>query len=106
MSKIIGRFYFKLDDNENLSGLFSNNLHTKNYPENATRISGKGFTGEFNASWTDELGSFKANLKIALKGESDDIYTLHWSNESIKFYGEGFIVNGILIGDYRNFSRI
>ena len=106
MSKIIGRFYFKIDINNNLVGVFSNNLHTINYSEFAQRLLGSGFTGEFNSTWTDDLGTFHAKLKINLKPHSLDIYTLQWSNGLIQFFGEGIIIDNILIGDYRNFNSI
>jgi len=108
MKKIIGRFYFKLNENQNLSGMFSNNLHKSNYAEQALRISGSGFVGEYKSSWTDNLGTWEANLEISIKKDCVDIYSLHWLNEnsSIQFYGEGFIVDNILIGDYRNYEKI
>ena len=106
MSKIIGRFYFQIDDSGNLSGTFSNNLHTTNYSEQALRISGIGFIGQFKSTWSDNLGNGEADLKISLKQNSQNIYTLLWSNESTQFFGEGILVDNTLIGDYRNFNRI
>ena len=102
MSKVIGRFYFEIDSKNNLNGKFSNNLHTTNYSEIANRLSGTGFIGDFNTEWIDDKGPFKSHLKIDLKTGSMDIYSLNWKNGMIEFFGEGIIVNNILIGDYRN----
>ncbi|MGN6399074.1 MAG: hypothetical protein ACTHMD_01390 [Flavisolibacter sp.] len=104
--KIIGRFYFKLDDKQNLKGFFSNNQHIINYEETANRVIGNGFQGEFESEWTDNLGKFNAKLTIKAKKGSSEIYSLHWKNNVIEFFGEGIIVEDILIGDYRNFENI
>ena len=106
MRNIIGRFYFKIDEKGNLIGCFSNNLHLINFSEYAHRITGNGFEGQFNSTWTDDVGTFQATLTIQLKLISNDIYNLHWSNGAIQFWGEGFIVDNLLIGDYRNFDQI
>lgn len=105
MQRIIGRFYFRIK-NGNLIGHFSNNLQVTNFGENAHRINGSGFEGQFNSTWTDDVGTVQAHLTIQLKTNSNDIYTLNWSNGVIQFWGEGFIVDNLLIGDYRNFEEV
>ncbi len=122
MSNFIGRFYFKLTDSKNLIGEFSNN-HKKcnrNYAESSDRIIPDvchgNFVGEYYHTWFDdfdpnELGGGFAKLKIELKSECANIYSLNWwlyekdgktLGEQI-FWGEGMLCDGMLIGDYRNF---
>ena len=106
MQRVIGRFYFRIEGTENLIGHFSNNLQVTNFVESALRIDGTRFEGHFNSTWTDDLGTFQAVLTIQKKTGSNDIYTLNWSNETMQFWGEGFIVDDLLIGDYRNFNQV
>lgn len=126
MNNIIGRFYFKLTDSKNLIGEFSNNHETcnKNYTESADRIlpdansprnsdDGK-FIGEFFSTWHDEIdGMHDCTLsKLKIIHKHDDIFSLTWwlfqENGKIadkpSFWGEGMLCDGILIGDYRDFS--
>lgn len=106
MRRVIGRFYLIIGLDGNLSGKFSNNLHERNFPESAIKISGLGLTGQYNSTWTDETGTYHAVLSIQLKLNSEAIYTLRWNNATVDFYGEGIIINDILIGDYRNFEFV
>lgn len=106
MRRIIGRFYLKIDENSNLIGQFSNNTHLINFTEQAIRITGNGFVGNFQSSWTDDFGSFEATLKIDLKPNSTEIFSLTWISEANSFWGEGIIIDNMLIGDYRNFEQI
>lgn len=111
MSKnLIGRFYFKQTKNGNLIGEFSNNLSTRNSTESADLVLASfnqgDFVGEYNSTWQedDNTGHF-TNLSITKKHK--DIYTLQWQRDNqIIFWGEGFIANDILIGDYRDFKTI
>ena len=124
MAKInfIGRFYFKLTDNKNLIGEFSNNSR-KIYAESADRItdiaSDDKFVGEYWHTWYEDfypnnLGGSCAKLKIELKSPPGKIYTLNWwlfdqTEQEVTgqiFWGEGMLCDGMLIGDYRNFPDI
>jgi len=108
MSKIIGRFFFKQTTNGNLIGEFSNNSSTKNSTESSDLLTPKNtFVGEYNSTWQDNGTAFFAKLFIEHKANSTEIYSLEWKRDNkIIFWGEGFICDGILIGDYRNFNPI
>ena len=107
--KIVGRFYFKQTISGNLIGEFSNNLSSRNLTEcaNIENKIDEPFCGEFKTAWFEnEVNSL--NLKIEIKDISiNNIYKLTWSNKTrIVFWGEGFLVENMLIGDYRNFEEI
>lgn len=104
--KIIGRFYFKQTTSGNLIGEFSNNFSTHNIAECANIKKGydKPFQGEYKTIWFED-GENSLNLKIELKQSTDNIYSLLWFNEEKNvFWGEGFLVDNLLIGDYRDFE--
>ena len=123
MINLIGRFYFKLTDNKNLVGEFSNNFSKRNCTESADRMpsqpdetgsvdEGK-FVGEYFTTWHEEQECVLAKLKIVPKKGCENIFTLTWwpvnkgKEASDPFYwGEGLLCDGILIGDYRNFETI
>jgi|HubBroStandDraft_2_1064218.scaffolds.fasta_scaffold443338_1 hypothetical protein len=123
---IIGRFFFKLTDNKNLIGEFSNNLSKRNCTESADRILEKGndgtFVGEYFTTWHDQNENgqnhscFLTKLEIKRKHENifSLIFSLKWwrvqkngqPEANPFFWGEGILCDGILIGDYRNFDPI
>ena len=113
MSNIIGRFYFKKTENGNLFGEYSNNLSTNNTPECALLTSmNNNFIGTYKTNWVDESqvshsGSINIYPKIIGEKVVPNIFKIDWVEDNIetsKLYGEGFIIDGILIGDYRNFE--
>ena len=119
MSTILGRFYFKLTDNKNLIGEFSNDHKTckRNYTESADlthreQNDGK-FIGEYFSTWREQNGgklheSVLAKLKIEQKPGCENIFDLKWwriVNEQPEakpfFCGEGMLCEGMLIGNYQ-----
>lgn len=109
MSRVIGRFYFKMTPTGNLIGEFSNNGMHEIDSECANKQSNeKGFIGIYHSVWEDDNGSNLAVLTIDYRaGTNDKIYVLKWKQNNItKFWGEGMLVDDLLIGDYRDFSKI
>ena len=107
---LIGRFYFKQTENGNLIGEFSNNFTDENITECAniksTYDKKNKFIGNYQTTWIENNAKL-LNLKIEYRTENKEIFKLTWTNpksDEIIFYGEGFIVDKILIGDYRNFE--
>jgi hypothetical protein len=105
---VIGRFYFKQTKNGNLIGEFSNNHTNENITECANIKSefdkNNKFIGNYETVWMESKANFLI-LKIEYKTVNKQIFKLTWSNSNkIIFYGEGFIVDKILIGDYRDFE--
>lgn len=109
---IIGRFYFTKTKNGNLLGEFSNNLSVKSSTEGADLIKSvlsESYIGEYLTTWSELNNCYLLTLLITYKPSCfDKIYTLTWldNNKKIKFWGEGFICDNLLVGDYRNFSDI
>lgn len=107
---ILGRFYFKQTNYRNLIGEFSNNESKINLSESANILEfyGEQFIGKYRTTWFE----FSVNtliLEITFKeSTNNNIYSLTWRNEennNIIFWGEAFIVDNILIGDYRDFEK-
>jgi hypothetical protein len=119
MSKLIGRFYFKMTDSKNLIGEFSNNHRTcrQNFTEGAVvkfRDPGDDkFVGVYYSTWYEEpTQCHLAELVIEKKPNCENIYTLKWwlivngeRGGRPSFWGEGMTCDGILIGDYRDFQN-
>lgn len=107
--KLIGRFYFKKTLNGNLIGEYSNNSSFENKTEGADILDNRNdkdsFSGKYKSTWFDKK-AISLNLIIDFKEKSNNtIYKLIWEdNSEVIFYGEGFVVDDILIGDYRNFE--
>lgn len=106
--EIIGRFYFKQTLNLNLIGEYSNNISLKNLSEcaNKTDKETEPFIGKYQTIWF-EKEPISMDLIIDYKEKTNKrIFTLTWEDKLKKqiFNGEGFIVDKILIGDYRNFK--
>jgi hypothetical protein len=101
-----GRFYFRLTTSGNLLGEFSNNGMDGNDAESANRIGviSNSFLGQFDATWYEENQAQHLILHIIAKPNTTNIFSLTWSDSrnQIRFWGEGFIVDGLLIGDYRD----
>ena len=107
--KVIGRFYFRQTSSGNLLGEFSNNHTDCNITESAN-LKGEFknvFIGDFKSTWYESIAhSLDLNIKYK-EYTGDKLYTLVWKKGDIpKYYGEGFLVDNILIGDYRNFEVI
>ncbi len=108
-NNLIGRFYFKRTKNGNLIGEFSNLNSLKNSTESADAIEveDNSFIGEYHSTWQENGKAHDAKLTIEYKENThNSIYVLKWfaKGQDIKFQGEGFLVDDILIGDYRDFE--
>lgn len=104
---LIGRFYFKKTQTGNLVGEFSHNGSVTNFTESADiNDYNKDFIGIYYTTWQENSEPHSANLKIEFKPNTGDrIYKLSWTeNDTELFFGEGFLCDNILIGDYRNFK--
>ena len=104
--KLIGHFYYKKTPSGNLIGEFSNGYNNKVQTESSDSIKNPtSFQGTFKATWFDNNSNF-LELKIDFKpGTYEKIFLLEWSdiNGKALFWGEGFIVDDMLIGSYRDF---
>lgn len=102
---VLGRFYFKQTLNGNLLGEFSNTEMNQNRTESAdlTTELGEPFIGIYSSTWLEQNEQY-LDLEIQYKINSNNrIYNLIWSNNgATTFLGEGFVVDNILIGDYRD----
>ena len=118
---LIGRFYFKLTDNKNLIGEFSNSGDERIYAESADRIIPDAchgnFVGEYNQTWCHyyENGKVEGNvgtLTIAETSKNKNIFSIKLVVQNRMplaertYWGEGMLCDGMLIGDYRNFKDI
>jgi len=106
MSRINGRFYFKLQTSGNLTGEFSNYLSESPSTESADRCCSQeeGYAGVYLSTWQEyEIACF-ANLIIEYKPNTNNtIYSLIWVSENEDIYrGEGMLCDNILIGDYHS----
>ena len=116
---LIGRFFFKLTDNKNLIGEFSNSSDERIYAESADRITDidpdDKFVGEYWHTWchyhdNDTVEGVVAKLKIWRKPNCQNIFSLKIEVQNNMppaertFWGEGMLCDGMLIGDYRNFD--
>ena len=108
--QIIGRFYFKRTQNGNLLGEFSNNVILRNSTESADIIEPlDGFRGKYYTTWQENGESIFALLTIGFKDNTgNSIYQLSWTDNdgNTMFIGEGFLFDGILVGDYRDFEIV
>ncbi|HCZ36318.1 MAG TPA: hypothetical protein DHV26_10385 [Cytophagales bacterium] len=101
----VGSFYFRLTTSGNLLGEFSNNGSTENSTESAERKipAGNSFVGEFYASWQEDGKAFYADLEITPKTQTANMFTLTWMRDNKQvFWGQGFLAEGLLIGNYQD----
>lgn len=102
---VLGRFYFKQSINGNLLGEYSNAEMNRNRTESADIVSvfSHPFIGNYSSTLFEQSAQ-SLNLEIQFKLNSNNrIYTLTWTNsQAIIFRGEGFLVDNVLIGDYRD----
>ncbi len=109
-NNLIGRFYFKKTQNGNLLGEFSNNRSLSNSTESAdVIISIENFVGEFISTWHQDGEAIFTKLIIEHKPNTgNSMFLLKWvsQNGNLMFLGEGFLFDGVLIGDYRDFEIV
>ena len=108
-NNIIGRFYFKRTANGNLIGEYSHDTSINNSTESVDLIKSiDGFVGNYESSWIELSSSVKSTLTIKHRaGTNKRIFSLVWKikNKPV-FWGEGFLCDDILIGDYRDFQFV
>jgi hypothetical protein len=102
---INGRFYFMQTESGNLIGEYSNQLSLRNTPESAELVESNGqFIGNYNSTWFErnERNPVSMQINIDFKpGSEGRIFILNWrENDIVHFRGEGFLANGILVGNY------
>ncbi len=102
---ILGRFYFKQTQSGNLLDEFSNNKSDKNSTESADLNTeyNRAFIGDYSSTWFEAKSSEYLSLNISEKvGTNGKIFSLKWidKNKKVAFYGEGFLNDNILIGNY------
>lgn len=100
---IQGNFYFKLTENGNLIGEFINN-GTKEFNVECANKDGNeniNFVGKFISTWLEKENVFTSKLTITNDEDKKGYYKLVWiSNGKKTFYGNGFVTDNILYGDY------
>ncbi len=101
---ILGRFYLRQTPTGNLIGEFSNNSMNRNATESADLIDGftNNFIGVYNSTWFEDSAQH-LTLRIEAKANTNNmIFILRWSNPANVdvFFGEGFIIDNLLIGNY------
>jgi hypothetical protein len=107
MAKVLGRFYFKKTTAGNLIGEYSNSGMMSVDSEAANVVDpGQGFLGTYRSTWLEDSSCKSADLIITQK-HAPNIFTIEWfKNGKVVFWGEGMLVDDILIGDYRNYQNI
>ena len=111
MKKVIGRFYFKLSENGNLLGEYSNEGSTECDVEAAKRIPAVTseatpvnlFEGEYTSTWTEGKEVVSATLKITRRSNAVGIFSVIWCKGGRDlFTGGAMMVDRILIGNYES----
>lgn len=102
---INGRFYFIQTESNNLIGEYSNQNLTKNVTECSNSIDSKGpFIGSFRTTWheaEDKESIFMTLIITHKKNSNGQLFSLEWQQgDKTAFFGEGFLVSGMLIGNY------
>ncbi len=102
---VIGRFYLKQTKDGNLLGEFSNNKIDRVIAECANRVPPfkEKFEGEYISTWIEENEAMVYELSIIAIGSTYKLKWISLSGNNSVFYGNGMLVDGILIGDYRDF---
>jgi len=110
--KIIGNFYYKLTSNGNLLGEFTNQLNQDIYSESADLIQQGSveFEGDYRSTWFESNDAQLLELRIKAKQPLHfRKYELEWVDEAdtnkIIFQGEGFVVDGLLIGYFTDYKK-
>lgn len=104
MSKIFGQFYFKRTSNGNLLGEYSNSNMSSIDVESANAVKiVNGFEGTYDTMWQVNKSSTCKILEIIAHPKIVGGFLLSWGNGGVKeFEGQGFIVDGMLIGSYKS----
>jgi hypothetical protein len=100
---IIGNFYFKRTSSGNLLGEYTNKKNKEIYSESAILKSEKSntFKGKYNTTWLEgNVGDSHTGI-LDISEAKGDKYDLTWSySGAVQFWGQGFVVDDILIGFY------
>jgi len=118
MSRMQGRFYFKLTANGNLLGEYSNNDCSRSFPESASRFPAgnlfDGYEGSYISTWYEEGQgrAFSADMSIIPKHGCVNIFTVNWrprpgdiSSTQDVFFGEAMLADNMLVGNYQMVPR-
>lgn len=102
---INGRFYYMQTESGNLMGEYSNQTSDRNVPESAELIEGnRPFVGSYNSTWFERIDGESVSMILTIDfkpGSEGRLFRLTWQvNGEDHFYGEGFIFNNLLIGNY------
>ena len=99
---IRGWFYFRQNKLGKLDGQFSNNK-VNLYIFHSAEALGEttDFIGEYDSLW--EVNNQKINMKLNIKVDINNRIILTWyDGKEIIYQGLGYILDGILIGNYNN----
>jgi len=103
--KVLGSFYLKRTATGNLLGEYTNNELPYICTESADFLKGGKFPfeGLYTSTWREIEGSVICQLDIKIKEDTNNLkYRLLWKaveSEAV-FEGQGFVVDGILVGNY------
>jgi hypothetical protein len=103
-----GAFYLRYVGEDCIAGKYFNDVEPTIYTENAIRVKVDDelpehiFCGTYVSTWMEDgLEAKTAELVIAQKENSGDIYTLNWQKDGKPLStGDGMIVDGLLVGHY------
>jgi hypothetical protein len=100
--KIIGNFYFRRTNNGSLMGEYTNRSNEKVYTEAAIPTDkSQTFAGSYKTSWFEGNSEDPHIGDLVIEQINEHKFKLTWKNKNRdEFYGEGFIVDNILIGFY------
>jgi len=103
---IIGQFYLKKTDNDNIVGEFSNNLSDGIYSISGDLLEdGEGeFNGTYRVTWREKNEGIFTYLEISYLYDNNKLFKLIWKDNKKReiFEGEGMLCYDLLIGNYRS----
>ena len=101
-NKIIGNFYFRRTANGNILGEYTNKGIKEVFAEIAIpKDKIDTFVGKYTTSWFEGNTEDPNTSELEIETKEDNKFRLTWKNANEElFYGEGFIVDNILIGFY------
>lgn len=98
-----GRFYFTQTQNGNLLGEYSNSKSDRNVTESAdltSEFAAGNLVGTYISTWFHGK-PHSLTLVVEEKSGTSGILSIRWhKNEKTVFFGEGFITQNLLIGNY------
>lgn len=103
MTKVRGRFYFKLTESGNLVGEYSHWAIPENRPESALRMKSDTpptFAGTYTSCWFEPQEGEPVSATLTIDKRTPAVFTLHWKMPRNEFRGEGMLCDGVLVGDY------